>query len=227
MAKGIIYCMTTIVPGLVKIGKTGLDNFEKRMYNLERNGYAQIVGLKRRLAIEVEDYDEKEKLIHELFSKSNINNTELFAVDIELVVQLLSSFEGKQVYPKSISKEEVFDMATDEVIKDIDMKNRNEIPDGKYYYNGNGIKATMRVENGQFIVEKGSQCLPTDKDWIPENRRLAKIENEILIEDMVCRSPSTAGWVVLGNANNGWFFWKNKDGKFLDIYRKKESNEED
>ena len=91
MAKGIIYCMTTIVPGLVKIGKTGRENFEQRMYNLERNGYVNVVGLKRRFAIEVEDYDEKETLIHEIFSKSNVPNTELFAVDIELVVQLLSS----------------------------------------------------------------------------------------------------------------------------------------
>ena len=63
MAKGIIYCMTTIVPGLVKIGKTGTENFEQRMYNLERNGYVNVVGLKRRFAIEVEDYDEKEQEI--------------------------------------------------------------------------------------------------------------------------------------------------------------------
>ena len=62
MARGIIYCMTTIVPGLVKIGKTGKDNFEQRMYTLEHNGYVQVVGLKRRFAIEVDDYDEKEKL---------------------------------------------------------------------------------------------------------------------------------------------------------------------
>lgn len=37
MAKGIIYCMTTIVPGLIKIGKTGVNNFEQRMYNLGQN----------------------------------------------------------------------------------------------------------------------------------------------------------------------------------------------
>ena len=60
MAKGIIYFMTTIVPGLIKIGKTGLNNFEQRMYNLEHNGYNQVVGLKRKFAIEVDDYDEKD-----------------------------------------------------------------------------------------------------------------------------------------------------------------------
>ena len=31
MPKGIIYIMSTSVKGLIKIGKTGLDNFEKRM----------------------------------------------------------------------------------------------------------------------------------------------------------------------------------------------------
>lgn len=59
MTKGIIYAMTTVVPGLIKIGKTGCNNFEQRMYNLEHNGYFNVVGLHRRFAIEVEDYDEK------------------------------------------------------------------------------------------------------------------------------------------------------------------------
>lgn len=221
MPRGIIYCMTTIVPGLVKIGKTGVDNFEQRMYNLERNGYVNVVGLKRRFAIEVEDYDEKEVLIHELFSKSNVQNTELFAVDIELVVQLLSSLEGKQVFPKSISKEEVFNAATDEVQKDVDKYNRSLIPDGVYYLNDRNIKASMRVQNGKFIVIKGSQCLPCEKDWMPESRKNAKIENGILMEDVECNSPSTAGWIVLGNANNGWLTWKTENGKSIDIYRKK------
>ena len=67
MARGIIYVMTTVVPGLIKIGKTGTDNYESRMYQLERNGYYNVVGLKRRFAIEVEDYDEKEKLLDEIF----------------------------------------------------------------------------------------------------------------------------------------------------------------
>ena len=34
MAKGIIYLMVTVVPGLVKIGKTGTDNFDTRMKNM-------------------------------------------------------------------------------------------------------------------------------------------------------------------------------------------------
>ena len=60
MSKGIIYVMTTVVPGLIKIGKTGSSNFEQRMYNLEHDGYRNVTALKRAFAIEVEDYDEKE-----------------------------------------------------------------------------------------------------------------------------------------------------------------------
>ena len=91
MSRGIIYCMSTVVEGLIKIGKTGVNKFEERMRFLEKNGYANINGLHRRFAIEVDDYDEKEVLLKDIFEKSNIMGTELFAIDIELVVQLLSS----------------------------------------------------------------------------------------------------------------------------------------
>ena len=98
MARGIIYVMTTVVPGLIKIGKTGIDNLSDRMYQLERNGYNNVVGRQRRFAIEVEDYTEKETLLDDIFSKSRVPNSELFSLDVDLVIQLLSSFEGKQIY---------------------------------------------------------------------------------------------------------------------------------
>ena len=223
MAKGVLYCMTTVVPGLIKIGKTTADNFENRMYGLERNGYFNVVGLKRHFAIEVEDYDEKEVLLDDIFSKSRVPNSELFALDIDLVVQLLSSFDGKQVYPKTATKEEVFQKATKERAVKADWE---KIPDGKYYLSqtrkGFGkVEATMRVEDGLFVVEKGSICAPVTADWAPEVRRNAVIKNNILQEDVECNSPSTAGWIAMGKATNGWEVWKNKDGKIIDMYRKK------
>ena len=45
MAKEIIYLMSTLMDGLIKIGK--IDNFENRMRLLENNGYRNITGLKR------------------------------------------------------------------------------------------------------------------------------------------------------------------------------------
>ena len=217
MARGIIYCMTTIVPGLVKIGKTRTSQFEQRMYQLENNGYRNIVGLKRRFAIEVADYDEKEVLIHDIFSKSNVPNTELFALDVDLVVQLLASLDGKQIYPQTITKEESFDTATDE--RRMNAVARYTVPAGVYYLDTGHGQARMRVEDKKFIVEKESHCLPCEKDWMPEARKNAVIENGILQKDVPCNAPSTAGWVVLGRANNGWCVWKNAEGKPIDIYR--------
>lgn len=224
MARGIIYCMTTIVPGLVKIGKTGINNFEQRMYNLEHNGYVQVVGLKRKFAIEVDDYDEKEALLHDIFSKSNVGDTELFAIDVDLVVQLLSSLDGRQVYPETMTKEEVFDTATDERTANVNSVNKYTVPDGEYYlYENNrkygAIQAKMKVVDNKFIVLKGSCCLPCDRKDMPTLRKNADVKNGILQKDVKCNSPSVAGWIVLGNNNNGWFRWKNSEGCPIDIYR--------
>lgn len=112
MAKGIIYVMTTIVDGLVKIGKTNSNGFDQRMRTLEHNGYCNVTGLKRIFAIEVDDYDDKEDMLHTIFSKSQVGNTELFSVDVNLVRQLLSSFDGKMIYPKNETKSDVFDDTT-------------------------------------------------------------------------------------------------------------------
>ncbi len=107
--KGIIYIMTTAVAGLIKVGKTGVNNYEERMRFLETNGYYNVVGLKRFFAIEVADYEEKENLLKEIFSKHQVGDSELFALDYELVKQLLLAFEGKIIYPKNVSKEKEFD----------------------------------------------------------------------------------------------------------------------
>ena len=77
----------------------------------------------------------------------------------------------------------------------------------------------MRVEGKEFIVEQGSRCLPCEKDWMPEARRTAVIEDGILRREVRCGSPTTAGWVVLGRSNNGWTEWKNAEGKPITVYR--------
>jgi len=112
MAKGIIYLMTSAVSGLVKIGKTGTNNYHERMRNLEANGYYNVVGLKRFFAIELDDFDDKEKLLLEIFSKHQVGDSELFALDQELAKLLLLSFDGKVIYPEKINKEKEFNEVT-------------------------------------------------------------------------------------------------------------------
>ena len=223
MAKGIIYLMTTVVPGLIKIGKTRNDQFENRMRFLESNGYANITGLKREFAIEVDGYDDKEKLIHDIFSKSRIIGTELFALDIEIAKSLLASLDGKQIYPKDKSKKEVFKESTEEIKLKM---NEGFIPDGEDVLNRNikgfgKVKGKAIVKNGVFVLLKGSFCNNIDKKHVPSIRRNAKIKDNILQEDIICMNPSSAGWVIIGKSNNGWKEWKDLQGNSIEKYRDK------
>lgn len=106
--KGLVYIMTTAVSGLIKIGQTGTANFQERMRFLEANGYYNVSGLKRYFAIELENYTEKENLLKEIFAKHRVGDSELFALEYDLVQQLLLSFDGKVVYPKDVDKKKEF-----------------------------------------------------------------------------------------------------------------------
>ena len=150
MDKGILYVMSTFVTGLVKVGKTGLGSYEQRMYNLEHNGYCNVTGLKRIFAIEVDEYSKKENLFKSLFQKSRVADTELYSLDLEQVVQLLSSFEGKQIYPKDKSKEQVFDKANKIEIE------HESINKGKY----------LSIDKIESCTNKKPICLKLDNDFI-------------------------------------------------------------
>lgn len=113
MKKGIIYIMTTAVSGLIKIGQTGTKNYSERMRFLEANGYSNVSGLRRFFAIEIDDYTDKENLLKEIFNKHQVGTSELFALDYELVKQLLLSFDGKVIYPENINKEKEFDKVSE------------------------------------------------------------------------------------------------------------------
>lgn len=114
--------MTSAVRGLVKIGKTETHNFESRMRNLENNGYFNVAGLRRLFAIEVEDYSEKEKMLHEIFEKARLDSSELFAINKDLAMELLSAFEGRVVYPPQKSKDKIFDDAAKAVEVEIEQR---------------------------------------------------------------------------------------------------------
>lgn len=101
--------MTTAVSGLIKIGQTGANNYQERMRVLEANGYYNVSGLKRFFAIELEDYTEKENLLKEIFNKHRVGDSELFALDYDLVRQLLLSFEGTVLFPRDINREREFE----------------------------------------------------------------------------------------------------------------------
>lgn len=190
-----------------------------------KNGYPNITGFKRKFAIEVEDYKAKGDLLHEIFIKSRLKDTELFAVNVDLVIKLLSAFEGKQIYPEDTSKVEEFVMASDDELN-------NKLPNGMYYmkqkirkWGNKEVKATMEVKNGLFIVKKGSVICPIKSEafkykQVNSKRDKAKIEDDILQEDVEFSSPSLAGTFVTYGSCNGWTTWKTEDGRLIDDFRK-------
>lgn len=227
MSKGIIYIMTTAVPGLIKIGKTGCANFEQRMYNLEHNGYCNVTALKRSFAIEVENYDEKEALIHTIFEKSRVSDTELFALDVNIVTQLLTSFDGTIVYPKTETKADIFENA-------VENQKSRLIPNGTYTFkkkkksDNRMVKATAVIINGKWTLKKGSIIGIAEDAGASKKAKSLRLSMQFdnsgkLLEDVELGecSPSFAGDLVMNQSINGWTDWKDKDGNSVDIYRKK------
>lgn len=227
MSKGIIYVCSTAVNGLVKIGRT--TDFESRMRNLEENGYRNVAGLKRQFAIEVENHEDIEALLGDLFSKSRVGTTEMYSLELNKVIQLLSSLKGTQIYPKNESQQEVFEKATEAIQNKL-------IPNGEYYLTrkikeiNKTIKAKMKVQDEKFILLSGSYIAPQRNiktpSWIEIRNKMKLADNDTLLEDIECSAPSMAAALVVGRAANGWTSWKNIEGQYIDIYRKREIEEE-
>lgn len=223
MSKGVIYVCSTAVEGLIKIGRT--TDFQSRMKYLEDNGYRNVAGLKRQFAIELENHEDIEQLLDDIFAKSRVGNTELFSLDLNKIIQLLSSFSGKQIYPTNETKQEVFENATEIVQSKM-------IPDGEYFLNRKikgvekTVTASMVVLDGKIILKKGSTIAPCKKIKTPSwelTRKSIKIDvNSNLLEDVICSSPSMAAALVVGQAANGWTSWRNENGQEIDVYRKKD-----
>lgn len=104
MAKGFVYIMTTAVDGIIKIGRSK-DWNRRCQFELEENGYKNMNALKTYYVVEVEDDNEIESIMHDIFRESRVigskdTKTELFAVDKDRAKRVLSKM-GIQVYPES------------------------------------------------------------------------------------------------------------------------------
>lgn len=234
--KGILYLMTTSQPGVIKIGKTEEHQFEKRMKNLEQNGYRQFNGLCRQFAILVDDYDSKERLLHEIFEKSQIADTELFAVKINLVKKLLSAFAGEQIYPKDDvkgSQPRTRNTTNQEPIWIRTNKNSGFLPEGLYHTISKKYYGIMEYRNGKYILKKGTiipalcdtarrhnSSYPNDRNKLlnlKDNDSIALNDDKIIGDNT---SVSFLGFLVSGRSTNGWTFWFDDENEPIDKYRK-------
>ena len=210
MPRGVIYVMSTAVAGLFKIGST--NNFESRMSELERHGYRNVSGLKRFWAIEVDDYENREKILHGVLSGSKLGDTELFSISEKNAKGLMLLLEGKQIFPKDASSNK--DDEIKNTSEQIDIEQRDV--DGEYTINARvrnfgSVEAKLLIKNGNYTLCKGSLCAPLDSQ-APSNLKDAKIEDNRLVQDFVVTSPSNAAYLVMGHSSNGRDVWKNADG---------------
>ena len=188
--------MTTAVSGLIKIGQTGTINFQERMRFLESNGYYNVSGLKRFFAIEMNDYKEKERLLHEIFNKQQIGDSELFALDYDLVRQLLLSFDGSIVYPKDVNKEKEFDKVS---------KAREQGARFSFYRKG--------IKNGEeivFIADKEITAKVIGEREVEYGGQIWKIDPP-LIKTSFNRAISITNFQIIrySFSSKGIYFWIN------------------
>ncbi|WP_367183947.1 GIY-YIG nuclease family protein [uncultured Brachyspira sp.] len=229
--KGIIYLMTTAVEGLIKIGKTMTSQYKNRIRFLEKHGYCNVTGLKIQFAIEVNKYSDKEQLLHSIFQKSQIGNTELFALDINTAMKLLSSFDGKLIFSAYGDKETTFNNATENIASRL-------IPNGIYYFkkqkksDNKVVEAKAKIENGIWYILKGSILGETEDKGVSAKAKLMREnmkigEKGVLLEDIELGecTPSFAGVLIMNSSINGWSDWYDEKGNKLDKYRKESQDD--
>ena len=105
MSKGYVYIMTTAVDGIIKIGRS--DNWTRRCQDqLETNGYKNMNGLKTYFVAKVDNQEEIESIMHDIFRESRVSNFEMFAVDKDRAKRVLSKM-GEQVYPDIVNSNSI------------------------------------------------------------------------------------------------------------------------
>lgn len=83
------------------------------------------------------------------------------------------------------------------------------------YLKNSKVEAKCRQSSEGFVLLKGSKISKEAKNSLGPNliKRREKVKNNILEEDMLFSSISSAAKFVLGYSVNGWDVWKNKEGK--------------
>ena len=155
----------------------------------------------------------------------------VFALDKDIVLQLLSSFDGKVIFPVNENKEEIFENATENVESKL-------IPNDTYYFekqkksDNRTVKVSAKVDNGKWTILKDSIIGIKEDKGVSQKARMTRENIKFndqgkLLEDFELGqcTPSFAGAVIMNQSINGWTDWHDKNGNQLDIYRKKDEIE--
>ena len=206
---GIIYILTNeAMPGLIKIGKT--KNIKERLQKLDTTG--DPLPFKVHYAIEVEDYEQKEKFLHRGLSKFRVRtNREFFKFEPEDAMALLQAIGGKEV------SLEYRDVAIDEKGKEIIEDYNDRLPQAPIT-----TFEMLKIDIGQeltFTRDEKIVCKVYDNRKVEYKGKIYSLSNltrEILISKYHGRSKHV----------NGFQYWKYEDEILVDRRERLESEEE-
>lgn len=97
--RGIIYVMSFNERNMVEIGASPADTFKRSLNTLDHCDFCRSIRRRCLLAVSVEDYTEKIKLIQGLLKPYRILNSPFFEIDSDQVVALIKALDGYVVYP--------------------------------------------------------------------------------------------------------------------------------
>ena len=137
----------------------------------------------------------------------------LLKIQIQLILETLPKKKKEYIdYAKIIIG--VLGYKVFKPLNEIEINNHNyekEI----FYLKNSKVEAKCRQSSEGFVLLKGSKISKEIKNYLSPNliKHREKVKNNILEEDMLFSSISSAAKFVLGYSINGWDVWKNQEGK--------------
>ncbi len=212
MSKGIVYILTNnAMPGIIKIGIT--TNLKARMSQLDTTGVP--LPFKCHYAVEVEDYENKEKGIHDAFSDNRIRpNREFFKLSPEKAVAILKIIGGKEI-------------KTEDEMIDQDGNTLETTPKLEKEFRGKFTFKEVNIPKGSELIF--SRTFPNDEEkkcTVADDQRAVMYEGKIYsLSSLALKLIHELGykWKTI----QGPAFWKYEDELLIDRRdRIEEENEE-
>lgn len=205
--KGIVYCLTNpSMDNYVKIGQT--TNLTQRLKSLDTTGVP--LSFECFYAIEVEDYKEIEKLLHQVFADSRTRESrEFFQIGAQRVRAAMQLTGGLDVTP-----------TTDTVENDDDQKALDKARTKREAFNFDMVGIPPQTEL-YFYDEKEITCTVIDKKQISfkgETTSLSKAASHIFIERKSKKGEPISN--ISNMSYNGTVFWY-LDGESLNERRQR------
>lgn len=210
MNKGIIYILTNeSMPGLIKIGVT--NNIKQRLQSLDTTSVP--TPFKLHYAIEIEDYVQKERLIHQGYAQDRIRSSrEFFKIEPENATAMLKALGGSEIESQFIDisiDEEGKNISTDEYDSKLP-----QIPITTFDMLKINVGAKLIFTRNDNIFCKVIE--PRKVEYNGQIYSLSTLTRELLKTNYNWKS----------NHVNGFSFWKYEDEILTDRRSRLEKNEE-